>query len=153
MVPAMSAILLDGTRIANDIKAEVALDAKSLLSAGIRPGLAAVLVGNNPASEIYVRNKVRACEALGFLSEQILLPDCASTDDVLALVQRLNTRDDIDGILVQLPMPPAIDSRKVLLSVDPLKDVDGFHPFNVGNLSANHPTLVACTPAGVMEIL
>jgi methylenetetrahydrofolate dehydrogenase (NADP+) / methenyltetrahydrofolate cyclohydrolase len=149
----MSAILLDGTRIANQIKAEVASEATSMISSGIRPGLAAVLVGNNPASEIYVRNKVRACEALGFLSEHIVLSEASSTAEVLNLVAELNARNDIDGILVQLPLPSGIDSRRVLLSVDPAKDVDGFHPYNVGNLSGNHPTLVACTPAGVMEIL
>jgi methylenetetrahydrofolate dehydrogenase (NADP+) / methenyltetrahydrofolate cyclohydrolase len=149
----MSAILLDGTRIANQIKAEVASEATSMISSGIRPGLAAVLVGNNPASEIYVRNKVRACEALGFLSEHIVLSEASSTAEVLNLVADLNARNDIDGILVQLPLPKGIESRRVLLSVDPAKDVDGFHPYNVGNLSGNHPTLVACTPAGVMEIL
>ena len=149
----MPAILLDGTRIATEIKAEVAAEAKSLLAAGVRPGLAAVLVGNNPASEIYVRNKVRACEALGFFSEHIVLSDSSNTTDVLGVVQRLNSRDEIDGILVQLPLPKGVDSRRVLLAVNPAKDVDGFHPFNVGNLSGNHPTLVACTPAGVMEIL
>ncbi|HEX6881445.1 MAG TPA: bifunctional 5,10-methylenetetrahydrofolate dehydrogenase/5,10-methenyltetrahydrofolate cyclohydrolase [Terriglobales bacterium] len=149
----MPATLLDGIRIANDIKAEVARDAQPLINAGIRPGLAAVLVGNDPGSEIYVRSKVRACEALGFFSEQIVRPASMSTADVLQLVNELNQRDEIDGILVQLPLPKGVDSRKVLLAVDPAKDVDGFHPANVGNLSANHPTLVACTPAGVMEIL
>src|SRR5512143_3874675 len=149
----MSATLLDGTRIANEIKAEVAAEAKSLIDAGIRPGLAAVLVGNDPASEVYVRSKVRACEALGFFSEHIMRPATSNTAEVLALVRELNERDEIDGILVQLPLPREIDSRKVLLAIDPAKDVDGLHPLNVGNLSANHPTLVACTPAGVMEIL
>src|SRR5512143_829371 len=149
----MSATLLDGTRIANEIKAEVAAEAKSLIDAGIRPGLAAVLVGNDPASEVYVRSKVRACEALGFFSEHIMRPATSNTAEVLALVRELNERDEIDGILVQLPLPREIDSRRVLLAIDPAKDVDGLHPFNVGNLSANHPTLVACTPAGVMEIL
>src|SRR5512146_2369489 len=149
----MSAILLDGTRIANEIKAEVAAEAERLFEAGIRPGLAAVLVGNDAASEVYVRNKVRACEALGFFSEQIVRPASSTTAEVLALVRELNERDEVDGILVQLPLPRGIDSRKVLVEIDPGKDVDGLHPFNVGNLAANHPTLVACTPAGVMEIL
>ncbi len=153
MFPTMSAILLDGTRIANEIKAEVAAESKSLFEGGIRPGLAAVLVGNDPASEVYVRSKVRACEALGFFSEQIVRPASSTTADVLALVSELNRRDEVDGILVQLPLPRGIDARKVLLEIDPAKDVDGLHPFNVGNLAANHPTLVACTPAGVMEIL
>ena len=146
MFAAMSAILLDGTRIASEIKAEVAAEAQSLISAGVRPGLAAVLVGNNPASEIYVRNKVRACEALGFFSEQIVLSEAATTAEILKVVQQLNSRNEIDGILVQLPLPHGVDSRQILLAVDPAKDADGLHPFNVGNLSGNHPTLVACTP-------
>jgi methylenetetrahydrofolate dehydrogenase (NADP+)/methenyltetrahydrofolate cyclohydrolase len=149
----MPATLLDGTRIANQIKAEVAAEAEGLLEAGVRPGLAAVLVGNDPASEVYVRSKVRACEALGFFSEHIVRAASSTTAEVLALVRQLNERDEIDGILVQLPLPRGIDARKVLLEIDPAKDVDGLHPFNVGNLAANHPTLVACTPAGVMEIL
>ena len=153
MFAAMSAILLDGTRIASEIKAEVAAEAQSLISAGVRPGLAAVLVGNNPASEIYVRNKVRACEALGFFSEQIVVSEAATTAEILKVVQQLNSRNEIDGILVQLPLPRGVDSRQILLAVHPAKDADGLHPFNVGNLSGNHPTLVACTPAGVMEIL
>ncbi len=153
MFPAMSAIILDGTRIAKEIKDEVAAEAKALFEAGIQPGLAAVLVGEDPASEVYVRSKVRACEALGFFSQQIVRPASSTTADIVALVRELNTRDEVDGILVQLPLPRAIDTRKVLLEMDPAKDVDGLHPFNVGNLAANHPTLVACTPAGVMEIL
>jgi methylenetetrahydrofolate dehydrogenase (NADP+) / methenyltetrahydrofolate cyclohydrolase len=149
----MAAILLDGTRIANEVKAEVAAEAKTLFEAGIRPGLVAVLVGDDPASEVYVRSKVRACEAMGFFSEQIVRPANSTTAEIVALVRELNERDDVDGILVQLPLPRGIDSRKVLVEVNPAKDVDGLHPFNVGNLAANHPTLVACTPAGVMEIL
>ena len=149
----MSALLLDGTKIAVEIKAEVGAEANALINAGVRPGLAAVLVGNDPASEVYVRSKVRACEALGFFSEHIVRPDTLTTADVLALVEELNARDDVDGILVQLPLPKAVDARTVLLSIDPQKDVDGLHPVSVGNLSSNHPTLVACTPAGVMEIL
>ena len=153
MVPTMPANLLDGVRIANEIKAEVAAEAKGLFESGIRPGLVAVLVGNDPASEVYVRSKVRACEALGFFSEQIVRPATSTTAEVLELVRQLNERDEVDGILVQLPLPGAIDARRVLLEIDPAKDVDGLHPFNVGNLAANHPTLVACTPAGVLEIL
>ncbi len=149
----MAAILLDGTRIANEIKAEVAAESKGLFEAGIRPGLAAVLVGDDPASEVYVRSKVRACEGLGFFSEHIVRPASSTTAEVLSLVRELNQRDEVDGILVQLPLPRGIDARQVLLEIDPAKDVDGLHPFNVGNLAANHPTLVACTPAGVMEIL
>lgn len=146
-------MLLDGTRIANEIKGEVAAQARELFEAGIRPGLAAVLVGDDPASQVYVRSKVRACEGLGFFSEQITPAASSTTAEMVALVSELNKRDEIDGILVQLPLPPGIDARKVLLEVDPAKDVDGLHPFNVGNLAENHPTLVACTPAGVMEML
>ena len=149
----MPADILDGIRIANEIKAEVAAEVKQLTSAGLRPGLAAVLIGNDPGSEVYVRSKVKACDTLGLFSEQIIRPDLRSTTELLGIVQDLNRRDEIDGILVQLPLPKEIDTRRILLAVDPAKDVDGFHPFNVGSLSANHPALVACTPLGVMEIL
>lgn len=149
----MPATLLDGVRIANEIKAEVAAEVQRLSSAGLRPGLAAVLIGSDPGSEVYVRSKVKACETLGLFSEQIVRPDLRNTEELLRIVHDLNRRDEIDGILVQLPLPKEIDTRRVLLAVDPAKDVDGFHPFNVGSLAANHPTLVACTPLGVMEIL
>jgi methylenetetrahydrofolate dehydrogenase (NADP+) / methenyltetrahydrofolate cyclohydrolase len=111
------------------------------------------LVGHNPASEIYVRSKVKACHELGILSEQHTPPESASTEELLALVNELNRRDDIDGILVQLPLPAHVDSKKILLAVSPEKDVDGFHPMNVGYLSTQRPGLVPCTPAGVIEIL
>ena len=124
-----------------------------MAAAGIRPGLAVVLVGHNPASEIYVRGKVKACEEVGVYSEKLTPAESVSTDDLLRLIEDLNPRDDIDGILVQLPLPPQVDSKKVLLAVDPAKDVDGFHPMNVGYLSTQRPGLVPCTPAGVMEIL
>lgn len=149
----MSALILDGTRIAQEIRSEVAAEVKSMAAAGIRPGLAVVLVGHNPASEIYVRGKVKACEEVGVYSEKLTPAESVSTDDLLRLIEDLNPRDDIDGILVQLPLPPQVDSKKVLLAVDPAKDVDGFHPMNVGYLSTQRPGLVPCTPAGVMEIL
>ncbi len=149
----MAAVILDGTRIAAQIRAEVAEEVKQLTADGLRPGLAVVLVGHNPASEIYVRNKVKACEELGILSEQHAPPETVTTAELLALVEDLNRRDDIDGILVQLPLPAQVDSKKVLLAVSPEKDVDGFHPMNVGNLSTQRPGLVPCTPAGVIEIL
>lgn len=149
----MSALILDGTRIAQEIRSEVAAEVKSMAAAGIRPGLAVVLVGHNPASEIYVRGKVKACEEVGVYSEKLTPAESVSTDDLLTLIEDLNPRDDIDGILVQLPLPPQVDSKKVLLAVDPAKDVDGFHPMNVGYLSTQRPGLVPCTPAGVMEIL
>lgn len=149
----MSAIILDGNRIASEIRAEVAAEVKSMTAAGIRPGLAVVLVGHNPASEIYVRGKVRASEEIGIRSEKHAPSDSISTEQLLAMITDLNRRDDVDGILVQLPLPPQVDAKKILLAVDPAKDVDGFHPMNVGFLSTNQPGLVACTPAGIMEIM
>ena len=149
----MPARILDGTQIAQDIRSEVAAEVKNMAAAGVRPGLAVVLVGHNPASEIYVRGKVKACEEVGISSEKLVPPESVSTSELLAIVEELNRRDDIDGILVQLPLPPQIDSKTVLLAVDPAKDVDGFHPMNVGFLSTQRPGLVPCTPAGVMEIL
>jgi methylenetetrahydrofolate dehydrogenase (NADP+)/methenyltetrahydrofolate cyclohydrolase len=149
----MPATILDGTKIAQDTRTEVAAEVKAMVSAGIRPGLAVVLVGHNPASEIYVRGKVKACAEVGIHSEQFTPPDSATTADVFALIEDLNRRNDIDGILVQLPLPKQVDAKKILLAVDPSKDVDGFHPMNVGFLSTQRPGLVPCTPAGVMEIL
>jgi len=149
----MAATILDGNKIAADIRAEVAAEVKAMSAAGIRPGLAVVLVGNNPASEIYVRGKVKSCEELGIYSEKHTPPDTISTAQLLELVQNLNRRDEIDGILVQLPLPSQVDSKKILMAVDPAKDVDGFHPVNVGFLSTQRPGLVPCTPAGIIEIL
>jgi methylenetetrahydrofolate dehydrogenase (NADP+) / methenyltetrahydrofolate cyclohydrolase len=149
----MPARMLDGTKIASDIRSEVAAEVKTMAGAGVRPGLAVVLVGHNPASEIYVRGKVKACEEVGVYSEQHTPPDTATTAELLALVEDLNRRNEIDGILVQLPLPPQVDSKKVLMAVDPAKDVDGFHPVNVGFLSTQRAGLVPCTPAGVIEIL
>ncbi len=149
----MPATILDGTKIAQDIRSEVAAEVKSMAAAGVRPGLAVVLVGHNPASEIYVRGKVRACEEVGVYSEKLTPPESSTTPELLALIGALNQRDDVDGILVQLPLPPQVDAKKVLLAVDPAKDVDGFHPVNVGFLSTQRPGLVPCTPAGVLEIL
>ena len=149
----MPARILDGTKIAADIRAEVSARVKSLTAAGIRPGLAVVLVGHNPASEVYVRGKVKSSHEVGLYSEQHTPAETATTDELLALISDLNRRDEIDGILVQLPLPSHVDAKKILLAVDPAKDVDGFHPMNVGNLSTQRPGLVPCTPAGVMEIL
>jgi methylenetetrahydrofolate dehydrogenase (NADP+) / methenyltetrahydrofolate cyclohydrolase len=149
----MPARILDGTKIAASIRAEVAAEVKKMAADGVRPGLAVVLVGHNPASEVYVRGKVKACEEVGIYSEQHLPAETATTVDLLALIEDLNRREEIDGILVQLPLPAHVDSKKILLAVDPAKDVDGFHPVNVGLLSTQRPGLVPCTPAGVMEIL
>src|ERR1700691_5349428 len=149
----MPARILDGTKIASDIRSEVAAEVKTMVAAGVRPGLAVVLVGHNPASEVYVRGKVKACQEVGLYSEQHTPPETATTAELLALVKDLNRRDEIDGILVQLPLPAQVDSKKILMAVDPAKDVDGFHPVNVGFLSTQRPGLVPCTPAGIMEIL
>jgi methylenetetrahydrofolate dehydrogenase (NADP+)/methenyltetrahydrofolate cyclohydrolase len=149
----MGATVLDGTKIAAEIRAEVAAEVQRMASGGVRPGLAVVLVGHNPASEIYVRGKVKSCEEVGIYSEKHTPTESSSTEDLLVLIEKLNERDEIDGILVQLPLPPQVDAKKVLLAVDPAKDVDGFHPMNVGFLSTQRPGLVPCTPAGVMEIL
>src|SRR5437868_15034495 len=128
----MPATILDGQKIAAEIKAEIAEEVRSLTASGIRPGLAAVLVGNDPASEVYVRSKVKACEALGIYSEKITPAESVTTREMLRLVHELNERDEIDGILVQLPLPAHVDSKSVLLAVSPEKDVDGFHPMRVG---------------------
>ena len=149
----MPARILDGTKIANDIKAEVGAAVRTLTEAGARPGLAVVLVGHDPGSEIYVRHKVKACEELGIYSEKFTPEDNVSTEELLKLIDDLNRRDEIDGILVQLPLPKQVDSKRVLLAVSPQKDVDGFHPMNVGNLATQRPGLVSCTPAGIIEIL
>jgi len=149
----MGAVILDGNKIGSEIRAEVAEEVKTLTAAGMRPGLAVILVGNNPASEIYVRGKVKSCEELGIYSEKHTPPDTISTGELLELVQDLNRREEIDGILVQLPLPGQVDSKKILMAVDPAKDVDGFHPVNVGFLSTQRPGLVPCTPAGIIEIL
>jgi len=149
----MTAKLFDGAAVGKAIKEEVAFEVSDLASRGLRPGLAAVLAGADPASHIYVSNKVKTCEQLGLYSEKIELPETTSTDELLALVQQLNSRDEIDGILIQLPLPKQVDTPLVLNSVDPAKDVDGFHPVNVGKLTVNEPGLRPCTPAGIIEML
>jgi methylenetetrahydrofolate dehydrogenase (NADP+)/methenyltetrahydrofolate cyclohydrolase len=149
----MAATILDGNKIAGAIRVEVAADVKAMTAAGMRPGLAVVLVGHNPASEVYVRGKVKSSAEVGIYSEQHTPPETISTEELLELIADLNRRDEIDGILVQLPLPPQVDAKKVLLAVDPAKDVDGFHPMNVGFLSTQRPGLVPCTPAGIIEIL
>jgi methylenetetrahydrofolate dehydrogenase (NADP+) / methenyltetrahydrofolate cyclohydrolase len=149
----MAANILDGNKIAAAIRAEVASEVKVMTAAGVRPGLAVVLVGHNPASEVYVRGKVKSSGEVGIYSEQHTPPQAVSTEELLELIADLNRRHEIDGILVQLPLPPQVDAKRVLLAVDPAKDVDGFQPMNVGLLSTQRPGLVPCTPAGIMEIL
>jgi methylenetetrahydrofolate dehydrogenase (NADP+) / methenyltetrahydrofolate cyclohydrolase len=149
----VAAIILDGNKIAGDIRAEVGSEVKTMTAAGVRPGLAVVLVGHNPASEVYVRGKVKSSGEVGIYSEQHTPPETVSSEELLELVADLNRRDEIDGILVQLPLPPQVDAKRILMAVDPAKDVDGFHPMNVGFLSTQRPGLVPCTPAGIIEIL
>ena len=145
--------ILDGTAISAAIKEEVAEEVRKLVAQGIKPGLAAVLVGNVAASQIYVRSKVQTCADLGLYSELITPPETVTTEEMLDLVRSLNDRDEIDGILIQLPLPAQVDTKALLDAVDPAKDVDGFHPVNAGRLQAGRPALAPCTPAGVIEIL
>jgi methylenetetrahydrofolate dehydrogenase (NADP+) / methenyltetrahydrofolate cyclohydrolase len=150
---ALSARILNGNAIRDQIYGELRQEIAALGAEGIRPGLAAVLVGENPASQIYVRSKIAACEQLG-LGSWLHAPSATiSTKDLLALIAELNASDEVDGILVQLPLPPQVDTKRVLEAVDPAKDVDGFHPINLGKLVSGRSGLVACTPAGCMEIL
>jgi len=145
--------ILDGKLMGQQITAELRPRIETLAARRRAPGLTVIRVGDDPASEIYVRNKVKTCRDLGMLSEEIRLPATISTSDLLAEIETLNGREEIDGILVQMPLPPQVDARAVLLAIRPDKDVDGFHPFNVGQLVANAPAPRPCTPAGVMEIL
>ena len=149
----MSARILNGNLIRDQIYAELRAEIDALRASGVRPGLAAVRVGDNAASKLYVNSKIAACDKLGLASFQLTPPATIRTEELLALVEELNCREDVDGILVQMPLPSQVDAKKILEAVDPAKDVDGFHPASVGRLVAGRPNLVACTPAGVMEIL
>ncbi len=145
--------ILDGARIRDEIKNECRPRVERLIARGRPPGLAVVLVGHDPASEIYVRNKVKTSHELGIHSETITPPESVTTQELLAIVEDLNRRPEIDGILVQMPLPAQVDSKRVLLAVSPDKDVDGFHPCNVGNLATGRPGPRSCTPAGIIEML
>src|SRR5580704_5146576 len=149
----MTARILDGAKIRDAIFVELKDEVAILSSAGIRPGLVAVLVGENPASQLYVKSKIAAGEQLGMASGLLTPPASVSTADMLAIVEDLNRDNDTDGVLIQLPLPAQVDTKRVLEAVDPAKDVDGFHPVNLGRLVSGRPGLVACTPAGCMEIL
>jgi methylenetetrahydrofolate dehydrogenase (NADP+) / methenyltetrahydrofolate cyclohydrolase len=149
----MLAQILEGSKVREEVFAELKQEITGLEAQGIRPGLAAVLVGENPASQIYVKSKIAACEELGMASWLHVPPASVSTEYMLQLVKDLNEDDNVDGILVQLPLPPQVDSKRVLEAVNPAKDVDGFHPVSMGRLVSNRPGLVACTPAGCMELL
>ena len=146
--------LLEGARVASDIKREVAAEIEEhWRNLEQRPCLATVLVGVDPASEVYVRNKIQACEQVGIRSEHHALPDSATVEELRDLIGSLNSRNEIDGILVQTPLPKGIDEAAIMDTLDPAKDVDGFHPVNVGRLALGRPTLVPCTPAGIIELL
>ena len=146
--------ILDGARVADEIKREVGEEVARLRSEyNVQPGLVVIRVGDDPASAVYVRNKVRTSEALGLYSEHHALAATTTTNELLKLVQTLNQRDDVDGILVQLPLPREVDEARVLEAVDPEKDVDGFHPLNVGRLALGQDALAPCTPAGIIELL
>jgi methylenetetrahydrofolate dehydrogenase (NADP+) / methenyltetrahydrofolate cyclohydrolase len=145
--------VLDGAAIAAAIKHEVAQEVRNLAERNIRPGLVVVQVGHIPASDIYVRNKIQTSKELGLYSEHITPPDTVSTQDMLDLIAQLNARDEVDGILVQLPLPAQVETKLLLDAVCPDKDVDGFHPINAGRLQAGRPALAPCTPAGIIEIL
>jgi methylenetetrahydrofolate dehydrogenase (NADP+) / methenyltetrahydrofolate cyclohydrolase len=149
----MTARILDGTKIRDQVFADLQKEIARLGSQGIRPGLAAVLVGENPASQLYVKSKIAACEQLGLASWMHTPPASVTTDELLSLVRDLNSDNAVDGILVQLPLPAQVDTKRILEAVDPAKDVDGFHPVNLGRLVSGRPGLVACTPAGCVEIL
>jgi len=145
--------LLDGSIVAERIKLDVKAEIEILSREGITPCLAAIRVGDDPASAVYVRNKIRASEEVGIRSEHHALPATTTTQELLALIKSLNSRDDVDGILAQLPMPSGIDESLIIEAIDPAKDVDGFHPINIGRLAMGRPALVPCTPAGIIELL
>ena len=149
----MEPTIIDGKAIAAQIKEEVRLEVEKEKAAGREVTLAVILVGDDPASAVYVRNKKKACETVGIRSLSLELPADTDTETLLSHVRELNDRKDVDGILVQLPLPAQIDEQKVLRAIDPMKDVDGFHPVNVGLLAIGEPQVVSCTPAGVIELL
>ena len=150
----MSAVIMDGKAISKEIQAEIATEVASFIEqSGVRPCLAAVLVGDDPASEVYVRNKHRACERVGIASQMHKLPASTSQDELLQLISQLNDQDEVHGILIQLPLPDSIDTLQVLDAVEPGKDVDAFHPENVGLISQGRPRFLPCTPHGVQQIL
>ena len=147
-------IILDGRKTSNDIKDEIAESVKEIVASGSRaPHLAAVIVGEDGASLTYVGSKVRACERVGFGSTLVKLPETTTEQELLDKVNELNNDQNIDGYIVQLPLPSHIDSQKILMAVDPAKDVDGFHPTNFGKMALNLPTFISATPYGIMELL
>jgi len=147
-------ILIDGKKTAKDIRAELGAEITEAAAKGVRaPGLAVILVGEDPASQVYVRNKEKACREIGINSVAHRLPASTTQEELLSLISRLNADGNIDGILLQLPLPKGLDANACLLAIDPEKDVDGFHPVSVGRLVQNLPGFVSCTPAGIIELL
>lgn len=149
----MSAQIIDGKKISAEVKARAAEEVKQLNARGIAVGLAVVIVGDNPASRIYVNNKKKACEACGILSEEYALPEKTTENELLGLVEQLNNRKEINGILVQLPLPKHIDEKKIIAAISPLKDVDAFHAINVGKIMIGNFDFLPCTPSGCMELI
>jgi methylenetetrahydrofolate dehydrogenase (NADP+)/methenyltetrahydrofolate cyclohydrolase len=146
--------IIDGKAISAQIREEIALEVKDFeRENGFVPGLAVIIVGEDPASKVYVRNKKKACETVGFYSEVIEMPEQTSEEELLSVIDKLNSDSKIHGILVQLPLPKHINEESVLLRIDPKKDVDAFHPFNVGKIMTGGYSFVPCTPAGVMELI
>jgi len=145
--------IIDGKKISDVIKEEVRKRAEELKNKGTEVSLAVIQVGNNPASAVYVRNKKKACEQVGIRSLSYEIPEETTEEELLSLIQELNAREDVNGILLQLPLPRHINEDKMLLAIDPRKDVDGFHPLNVGALCVGKPGFVSCTPAGIIELL
>ena len=149
----MPANIIDGKSIAQKVKNEIASKTSQLKQKGIIPGLAVVIVGNDPASRVYVNSKKKACDEVGFYSEEYSLPETVSQSELVNLIKNLNDKSDINGILVQLPLPAHIDEQQIIHAINPLKDVDAFHPFNVGRIMIGNPDFLPCTPAGVMELI
>jgi len=149
----LPANIIDGKSIAQKVKNEIASRTSQLKQKGIIPGLAVVIVGNDPASRVYVNSKKKACDEVGFYSEEYSLPETVSQSELVNLIKNLNDKSDINGILVQLPLPAHIDEQQIIHAINPLKDVDAFHPFNVGRIMIGNPDFLPCTPAGVMELI
>ncbi len=147
------AIIIDGKKVSADVKEQVRIETENLVRQGVQPGLAVIIVGNDPASRVYVNNKKKACEAVGFLSREYALPETTTQEELLELVRRLNGDKSINGILCQLPLPKGLDEKQVIEEISPMKDVDAFHAVNVGKIMIGEYDFLPCTPAGVMEML
>ena len=147
------ALIIDGKKVSAEVKEQVRLETLELAKKGIKPGLAVIIVGDDPASRVYVNNKKKACEAVGFLSREYALPATTTQDELLSLVDELNNDKEINGILCQLPLPKGLDEKAVIEAISPLKDVDAFHAINVGKIMIGDYDFLPCTPAGVMEML